>query len=88
MVNKRINQSIKQGLKADVFTRWPSVCCRFESAAESHEVFNDVLLKTGSHEYLSGPDNIEEQKIIEKLYRVCSTARTAFFLMFCSNGVS
>ena len=61
-----------KGLRADVATRWASVCHLFESAVASSNVINEVLLKTEAHHFLLGQSAIDEIKIIAEQYRVSS----------------
>ena len=58
------------GLRADVATRWASVCHLFESAVASSGVINEVLLETDAHQLLINSTAIEEIKIIADQYRV------------------
>lgn len=59
-----------RGLRSDVDTRWSSLCLLFESAAASHEVLNDVLVKTKSYELLLDASEVDEICVVAKIYRV------------------
>lgn len=59
-----------KGLKADVPTRWSSVCRLFESAASSHAVLNEVLIHTESYELILESSEVDKIRTIAKAYRV------------------
>lgn len=67
-----------KGLKADVPTRWSSVCKLFESAASSHAVLNEVLIKTESYEFILESSEVEMIRSIAKAYRVSYIALSVF----------